>query len=106
MAIKGIFFDAGDVLYLRPEPTIDYVSNLLKEKGLSAELPGEGQVRQKALRSRASNGYLSPDEYWDQFLLMHGAAIPEERRTLIGQIIDYSNNAATWSSQWVCSAGI
>jgi len=92
MAIKGIFFDAADVFYRRPEPTIEYVLNLLEEKGLSTELSAEDRVHQRALRSRANSGYLSPDEYWDQFLLMHGVAVPEERKTLVGQIIAYSND--------------
>jgi FMN phosphatase YigB (HAD superfamily) len=92
MTIKGIFFDAADVLYRRPEPTDTYVSNLLKEKGGSTDLSVEDRMRQKALRSQANSGYLSPDEYWDQFLLMHGVAAPEERRTLVGKINDYSNH--------------
>jgi len=92
MTIKGIFFDAADVLYRRPEPTDKYVSKLLKEKGLSTELSVEERMRQKALRSQANSGRLSPDEYWDQFLLMHGVAVPEQRKTLVGQIIDYSDN--------------
>ena len=29
MTIRGIFFDAADVFYRRPEPTDKYVSNLL-----------------------------------------------------------------------------
>jgi HAD superfamily hydrolase (TIGR01509 family) len=92
MTIKGIFFDAADVLYRRPEPTDTYVSNLLKEKGGSTDLSVEDRMRQKALRSQANSGYLSPDQYWDQFLLMHGVAAPEERRTLVGKINDYSNH--------------
>jgi len=92
MTIKGIFFDAADVFYRRPQPTAKYVSNLLKEKGLSTGLSVEDQMRQKARRSQANSGHLSPDEYWDQFLLVHGVAIPEQRKTLVGQIIDYSNN--------------
>jgi HAD superfamily hydrolase (TIGR01509 family) len=92
MPIKGIFFDAADVFYRRPEPTNQYVSNLLKGKGLSTELSLEDRMRQKALRSQANSGQLSPDEYWDRFLLMHGVALPEERRTLVGKIKDYSNH--------------
>jgi len=29
MTIRGIFFDAADILYRRPEPTRNYVSRLL-----------------------------------------------------------------------------
>ena len=91
MTIKGILFDAADVLYRRPEPTSAYVSKLLTERGLSMELSVLDRMRQKALRSQAKSGQLSPDAYWDQLLQMHGAAGPEERRTLVGQISDYSD---------------
>jgi len=89
--IKGIFFDAADVFYRRPQPTLKYVLNLLKEKGLAAELSEEDRQRHQVLRSRAMSGHLSPDQYWDQLLLMHGVADPDERRILVGKINDYSN---------------
>jgi len=92
MTIKGIFFDAAGVFYRRPMSTGEFVSNLLREKGLSTELSAEDRIREKALRSQANSGRLSPDEYWDQSLLMHGVAVPEERRTLVGRINDYSNH--------------
>ena len=92
MAIKGIFFDAADVFYYRPVPTDDYALNLLKQGGYATELPAEDHVRQQALRSQANSGHLSPDKYWDQFLLMHGVAAPGQRKALAGQIIAYSNH--------------
>ena len=92
MAIKGIFFDAADVFYYRPVSAHDYALDRLKQEGYATELSVEDQMRQKTLCSQANSGHLSPDEYWGQFFLMHGVAVPEERRTLVGQIIDYSNN--------------
>jgi len=92
VAIRGIFFDAAGVFYYRPEPTDQYVSTLLKARGPSTELSAEDRVRQKALRSQADSGHLSPDDYWDQVLLMHGVADPEERSALVGKINDYSNH--------------
>jgi HAD superfamily hydrolase (TIGR01509 family) len=92
VAFKGIFFDAADVLYRRPEPTSIYVSNLLnKKRGLYSDLSAQDRARQKALRSQAKSGQLSPDEYWDQILLMLGVADPFERLALVGQINDYSD---------------
>ena len=91
MAIKGIFFDAADVLYRRLKPTDEYMSDLLKEKGLCAEFSMEDRMRERALRSQAKSGHLSPDDYWDQVLLIRGVADPGERRTLVGKINDYSN---------------
>ncbi len=91
MTIRGIFFDAADVLYYRPMPTDSYVLSLLAQKGYATELSIEDHRRDKALRSQAKSGRLSPDEYWDQLLLMRGVAAPEERRTLVAKINDYSN---------------
>jgi HAD superfamily hydrolase (TIGR01509 family) len=92
MTIKGIFFDAAGVFYRRPVSTGNYALNLLKQAGYATGLSAEDRIRQKALRFQANNGHLSPDEYWDQFLLMHGVAAPEERRTLVGKINDHSNH--------------
>lgn len=91
MAIRGIFFDAGDVLYFRRQPTEEYAASLAREHGHSAELSAEQRVRQKILRDQAFTGRLSPDEYWDQVLLMHGVADPGHRRVLAGLIDAYSD---------------
>jgi putative hydrolase of the HAD superfamily len=92
MTVRGILFDAAGVFYRRPEPTGKYVANLLEGMGLFTELSAEDRLRQKALRSQANRGHLSPDEYWDQVLLMLGVADPLERLALVGQINDYSDN--------------
>ncbi len=92
MTIRGIFFDAAGVLYHRPVSTDSYALNLLKQKGYATELSAEDRMRDEALRSRAKSGGLSPDEYWDQLLLMCGVAAPEERRTLVDKINDHSNH--------------
>ena len=91
MTLRGIFFDASGVLYRRPESTQKFVANLLREKGLVAGLSDRDLARQKALRGQANCGHLSPDEYWDQVLLMHGLTDAEERRSLVGKISDYAN---------------
>jgi HAD superfamily hydrolase (TIGR01509 family) len=91
MTIRGILFDAAGVFYRRTGPTSAYVSKLLAERELSPELPAQVWIRQKALRSQAKSGQLTPDEYWDQRLQMHGVADPEERRTLVDKINDYSD---------------
>jgi len=90
--IKGIFFDAGGVLYRRSEPTENYALNLLKQEGFSTDLSSEDIERKMALRTQANEGRVSYYAYWDQFLLMHGVTNPEQRKTLFGQIIDYSNS--------------
>jgi putative hydrolase of the HAD superfamily len=92
MTIKGIFFDAAGVLYNRPESTSTYVSTLLQDRGLTMELSAQDRARQKALRSEANKGHLSPGKYWDQVLLMCGVAAAAERRMLVAKIDDYSDN--------------
>ncbi len=92
MAIKGIFFDAADVLYVRPVSTGMHLTKLLDGKGLPTELSVEDQSRQKALRSLAKRGLISHDWYWDQVLEMHGIADAEERRRLTVQIDEVSNH--------------
>jgi putative hydrolase of the HAD superfamily len=92
MTIKGIFFDAADVLYYRPVSTDSYVSNLLARRGYATELSAEDWMRNQALRSQAKSGRLSPNEYWDRLLLMRGVAAPEERKTLVAKINDHSNH--------------
>jgi FMN phosphatase YigB (HAD superfamily) len=91
MSIRGILFDAAGVFYDRREPTSAYVSRLLVERGLPAKLPDQVWKQQRALRSRAKSGQISPDEYWDQRLQMHGVADPEERRALVGMINEHSD---------------
>ena len=92
MAIRGIFFDAADVLYRRPEPTRVYVSRLLAERGFPTRIPAEDQERHQALRSQAKIGHIRPGEYWEERLRMHGVSVPEERRALTDSILDYSDH--------------
>lgn len=84
--VKGILFDAAGVLYRRPEPTNQFLAGLLRKMGLTGELSAEDRRRQKALKSRGSRGTISPGEYWDQVLQMHGVADPAERQALIAAI--------------------
>jgi putative hydrolase of the HAD superfamily len=88
MTIKGIFFDAAGVFYRRPESTGEHVSQALKHKGLSTELPAEVLNWMRDLRSQANSGRVSPDEYWDQVLLMSGITSQEERKALLAWISD------------------
>ncbi len=91
MPIEGILFDAAGIFYDRPEPTRRYVARLLKGMGLSAEIPAKDQARQKALRSEANKGHLSPGDYWDQLLLMLGVDSSVEREALIAKIDAHSD---------------
>ena len=68
--IKGIFFDAAGVLYRRSAPTENFARELLKQAGMLTEPSLEDLARQRAMRAQASQGQLSHEVYWEQFLLM------------------------------------
>ncbi len=91
MTTRGILFDAAGVFYDRPESTRKYVARLLQGKGLTAKLPARDRARQRALRSQANKGRVSPGEYWDQVLLMLGVTSEVERGTLVAKINAYSD---------------
>lgn len=84
--VKGILFDAAGVLYHRPQPTSQFVAERLRAMGLPGELPAQDLVRQKLLKSEGSRGHISPDDYWDRVLRMHGVTSPAERRALVAAI--------------------
>ena len=90
--IKGIFFDAAGVLYRRSVPTENFALNLLKQAGMLAEPSPEDLARQRTMRAQASQGQLSHEVYWDQFLLMRGVADSAQRQVMVRQIVDYSND--------------
>ncbi|MBI5034358.1 MAG: HAD family hydrolase [Chloroflexi bacterium] len=93
--IKGIFFDAADVFYRRPQRTDEYVANLLQANGFTTELASDALDQRQALRGQANRGNVSHTTYWDRHLLLHGVTNPNQRETLVNQIVDYSNHVIT-----------
>lgn len=91
MTISGIFFDAAGVLYDRAESTSAFFARLLSERGFSPSIPAEGELRHRALRSRAKRGQISAGDYWDHRLQMHGVADAQQRKALAGAIGDHSD---------------
>jgi HAD superfamily hydrolase (TIGR01509 family) len=90
--IKGIFFDAAGILYQRMSPTADFAEKLIKQKKYSAVLSEQERQDLETMRVYASQGQTSHEEYWQQFLLLHGVKNPEQQREMIKQITDYSND--------------
>ncbi len=90
--IKAIFFDAAGILYTRSGHTEEFALNLLKKMGFSTDISPEKLDEQLALRSKANEGAISHDIYWDQFLLMRNVTDPKQRVDFSSQIINYSNN--------------
>ena len=90
--IKGIFFDAGGVLYQRGSPTVDFARRLLKTEKYFT-IPSEQEtLALEALRVHASQGLTGHEAYWQQFLLLHGVQDPERRVNMVRQITDFSND--------------
>jgi putative hydrolase of the HAD superfamily len=90
--IKGIFFDAGGILYQRLSPTADFAVKLIKQVNFSAELTAKESQDLEAMRVQASQGQTGHEAYWQQFLQLHGVKNSEQRKEMVKQITHYSNN--------------
>jgi hypothetical protein len=84
--VRGILFDAADVLYYRSMPTRQFVAGLLRGMGLPGELSAPDRLRQKALKSEGSRGIISADAYWDQVLRLYGVDDTAQRQALVAAI--------------------
>jgi FMN phosphatase YigB (HAD superfamily) len=89
--IKGIFFDAADVFYDRPQKTDTFVAALLLQRGYAVEVNTEKKKQLKQASVLATEGRMTPDAYWDKHLLLHGVTAPEERAPMISEINEFSN---------------
>lgn len=89
--IKGIFFDAADIFYHRPESTTTFALRLVKNTGLARELSVNDQTHLKALRVQARCGQISAQDYWRTFLSMHGIANSHQQEILMDQIMNFAN---------------
>ncbi len=90
--LKGIFFDAAGVLYRRATSTEAFALKLLAQNGFATDTSPENLALQKSMRAQASQGQISHEAYWDQFLQWRGVMNPEQRKTFIAQILEYSND--------------
>jgi HAD superfamily hydrolase (TIGR01509 family) len=90
--IKGIFFDAADVFYARRESTAEFTMKLLNQMGYQAEPSAQDLARQKELQVLATEGRIGYEEYWHQFLQMRQVTDADQRRSLIQQILECSND--------------
>lgn len=90
--IKAIFFDAAGILYTRGGHTEEYALNLLQQNGFPTETKPEDYLHQMALKSKANEGAISHETYWDHFLQIHGIEDPQLRKAYSTDIITYSND--------------
>ena len=89
--IKGIFFDAGGIFYKREEPSRSFAVRLVKEQGYTTELTTEDEARLRTFKEQASNGWISAQDYWDEYLKMHAVGDPVKRTELVDKILTHVN---------------
>ncbi len=92
MSIRGIFFDAGGVLYQRVSPTVDFALRLLEAHHFYQRPCAADAQELESMRGRASEGAVGHEAYWQRFLSLHGVEDPLKRSQMIQQITDFSND--------------
>jgi FMN phosphatase YigB (HAD superfamily) len=85
--LKGLLFDADGVLYTRTSSIEFFVRGLLAWHGLPAQVSPDETARLEALNAEASCGRITHVQYWDEFLLSHGATDPDLRVLLRERLI-------------------
>jgi len=90
--IKGIFFDANGVLYDRQQSTTSFARQLLAERGYADILPQPEEARRKLLHTQATDGRISADTYWHEYLRMSGVGDETERAALVARIMAHTHN--------------
>lgn len=73
--IKAIFFDAGDILYYRPQKNL-HLNKFLEGKDLK-QAP-DFEVKAKKIRDLAFSGKLPRHEYYRELLHLYGVDDPDE----------------------------
>jgi FMN phosphatase YigB (HAD superfamily) len=90
--IEGIFFDAADVFYERSESTAAFATRLLESLGFSTRVPEQDLARQNELHLRATDGHLTYEAYWDEFLCLRGVTDPAQRKILGKRVMEQANS--------------
>jgi FMN phosphatase YigB (HAD superfamily) len=89
--IRALIFDAGDVLYHRPERGVKF-SAFLKELGKEVS-PNHTQEK-KAIEHKAYRGQISHDEYRESIVRIYGVTEPEQIARGKQALIDDDRNVA------------
>ena len=75
--MRALLFDAGDILYSRPERDRN-LQEFLKESGIAEKKIPEATVR--SFRQQAFHGSITQDEFRDAVLRLYGVNDPEQMR--------------------------
>lgn len=70
--IRGVFFDAGDVLYARECSSSEYARRLLAELGHRVDLPPGAEAVRHTLWLEATLGRIDAGDYWARTFELHG----------------------------------
>jgi HAD superfamily hydrolase (TIGR01549 family)/HAD superfamily hydrolase (TIGR01509 family) len=89
--IRALIFDAGDILYFRPERGAKFAA-FLKELGMEVS-PTHAQEK-KDIEYRAYRGEINHDEYREAIVKMYGITQPEQVARGKQALIDDDNNVA------------
>lgn len=100
--IRGLIFDAGDILYFRPERGAKF-SAFLKELGL--ELSPNHAQQKKAIEYKAYRGEINHDEYREAIVGLYGISDPEQMALGKKALIDDDANVAFFEgvSETLCA---
>jgi putative hydrolase of the HAD superfamily len=80
--IRGVFFDAGGILYDRASSSGEFLRRTLAERGHAATLSASDETRRRELHTAASLGRISVQDYWSGSLALLGVPAAE-RATFI-----------------------
>jgi HAD superfamily hydrolase (TIGR01549 family) len=89
--IQAFIFDAGDILYFRPQRGVGFVT-FLKELGL--EISPDHTKKKKEIEYLAYRGQITHDEYRESVVRMYGITDPEQLARGKQALIDDDANVA------------
>jgi putative hydrolase of the HAD superfamily len=89
--IRALIFDAGDILYFRPQRGLGFAS-FLQELGL--EISPNHHQRKKEIEYQAYRGQITHDEYRESVVRMYRITEPEQLRRGKQALIDDDANVA------------
>ena len=89
--IRAMIFDAGDILYFRPQRGVEFTAFL---NGLGLEVKPDHAMQKKKIEYQAYRGQITHDEYREAVVRMYGIEEPEQLACGKQALIDDDANVA------------
>jgi HAD superfamily hydrolase (TIGR01509 family) len=89
--IRGVFFDAGGILYDRASSSGEFLRRTLAELGHATTLSASDEERRRELHTDASLGRISVQDYWSGSLALLGVPAAE-RATLVALLERFADD--------------